>query len=273
MKTSVVFTYNHQPGVAKNTLHPKTDANAQLAIKAIERANDIYVDAVKAILINVRQSGLAPDGFSHYADLKVSFLLTSEFTNKLEAIRLYSAKLDTETGTLFPKFYHPNTHVSKAGVFINEVSARKLVSKDAITKNTLKGWAGYIIGQVAYSVSMEAKRIEERQREDAAKQVWASKIESYVDITLAQMKAEVATSLGIEEGELEVAQANKNQGTMWAELYVSHTSNNVKVGLRKDIRGDFRTGALKPEDAKWELTASQAVTKNALAKVAGLSIL
>ena len=273
MKTSVVFTYNHQPGVAKNTLHPKTDANAQLAIKAIERANEIYVDVVKAILINVRQSGLAPDGFSHYADIKVSFLLKSEFTKKLEAIRLYSVRLDRETGTLYPKFYHPNTHVGKAGVFVNEVSARKLVSKDAIYKNTLKGWAGYILGQLTYSVSMEAKRIQERQREDEAKQVWASKIESYVDITLAQMKAEVATSLGIEEDELEVAQANKTQDTMWAELYVAHTSNNVKVGLRKDIRGDFRTGALKPEDAKWELTASQAVTKNALAKVAGLSIL
>ena len=273
MKTSVVFTYNHQPGVAKNTLHPKTDANAQLAIKAIERANEIYVDVVKAILINVRQSGLAPDGFSHYADIKVSFLLKSEFTKKLEAIRLYSVRLDRETGTLYPKFYHPNTHVGKAGVFVNEVSARKLVSKDAIYKNTLKGWAGYIIGQLAYSVSMEDKRILAQQEKDAAIKVWASKIESYVDVTLAHMKAEVATSLGIDEDELEVANSTKNMGTMWAELYVSHTSNNVNVGLRKLIGGDSQSGALRPEDAKWELTASQAVTKNALAKVAGLSIL
>ena len=273
MKTSVVFTYNHQPGVAKNTLHPQADANAQLAIKAIEKANEIYVDEVKAILINVRQSGVASDGFSQYAEIKVSFLLTPEFSKKLETITLYSTKFDDETGTLYPRFYHPFTHVTKAGVYVREVSGRKLVSKDAIYKNTLKGWAGYILGQLAYSVSMEAKRIEAQKKEDAAKQVWASKIESYVDITLAQMKTEVATSLGIDEDELQVANSTKNQKTMWAELYVSHTSNNVNVGLRKLIGGDSQTGALRPEDAKWELTASQAVTKSALAQVAGLSIL
>ena len=271
MKTSVVFTYNHQPGVAKNTLHPKTDANAQLAIKAIERANG-YVDVVKQSS-SMRQSGIASDGFSHYADIKVSFLLKSEFTDKLETIRLYSAKLDTETGTLYPKFYHPNTHVNKSGVFVTEVSARKLVSKDAIYKNTLKGWAGYIIGQVAYSVSMEAKRIERENLERQGRENWTSKIQSYVDITLAQMKTEVATSLGIEEDELEVVQSHTNPATMSAELYVAHTSNNVKVGLRKDVFGNRSNGVLMPQESKWELTASQAVTKNALAKVAGLSIL
>jgi len=273
MKTSVVFTYNHQQGVAKNTLHPQADANAQLAIQAIERANEIYVNEVKTILINVRQSGISSDGFSHYADIKVSFLLKSEFTDKVNAIRLYSAKLDEDTGTLYPKFYHPHTHITTSGVFVNEVSARKLVSKDAIEKNTLKGWAGYIIGQVAYSVQAEAKRIERENLENQAKQVWSKKIESYVDVTLAQMKAEVATSLGIEEDELKIANVLTNTGTLWAELFVSHTSNNVNVGLRKLVGGCHQTGALIPEDAKWELTASQAVTKNALAKVAGLSIL
>lgn len=273
MKTSVVFTYLNQQGVAKNTLHPKADVNVQLAIKAIEKANEIYAADVKTILINVRQSGLAPDGFSHFADLKVSFLLTSEFTNKVEAIRLYSAKLDADTGTLYPKFYHPNTHVNKAGVFVNEVSARKLVSKDAIYKNTLKGWAGYIIGQVAYSVQAEAKRIERENLERQGIKNWASKIESYVEITLAQMKTEVASSLGIEEDELEVVQSRTNTATMQSELYVAHTSNNVKVGLRKDVFGNRSNGTLVPQESKWELTASQAVTKNALAKVAGLSIL
>ncbi len=273
MKTSVVFTYNHQPGVAKNTLHPQADANAQLAIKAIERANDIYVDVVKAILINVRQSGLAPDGFSHYADIKVSFLLMSEFTDKVEAIRLYSAKLDTETGTLFPKFYHPNTHVTKAGVYINEVSARKLVSKDAITKNTLKGWAGYIIGQVAYAVSSNAKRIEQEQRREEAKEKWADKVGSLVDLSLAQMKAEIAASLDVNEVLIETAVSSVQKKFMEAEVLVEHTKNNVKVKLHKTIRGNWETGAVIVDEAKLELTASSEVTKNALAKLAGLSIL
>lgn len=273
MKTSVVFTYNHTAGVAKNTLHPQADANVQLAIKAIEKANEIYVDAVKAILINVRQSGIASDGFSHYADLKVSLVLMSEFTDKVEAIRLYSANLDTETGVLFPKGYIPNTHVTKAGVYINEVSARKLVSKDAIDKNTLKGWAGYILGQITYTIRGYERQLEEQRLENQAKDVWFGKIDSYVDVTLAQMKAEVATSLGIEEGDLETCSVRKNPGILEAELYVSHKSNEVKVGLRKIIFGCHQTGVLLPEDAKWELTASQDVTKKALAKVAGLSIL
>ena len=273
MKTSVVFTYNHRQGVAKNTLHPQADANLQLAITAIQKANEIYVDEVKTILINVRQTGVASDGFSHYADIKVSFLLKSEFTDKVEAVRLYSATLDADTGTLYPKHYQPNTHVTKAGVYINEVSARKLVSKDVITKNTLKSFAGYIIGNVAYAVRSEAKRIERENLERQGRENWASKIESYVEVTLAQMKTEVASSLGIEEDELEVAQSRTNTATMQAELYVAHTSNNVKVGLRKDIFGNQSNGILVPQESKWELTASQAVTKNALAKVAGLSIL
>lgn len=273
MKTSVVFTYNHTPGVAKNTLHPQADANVQLAIKAIEKANEIYVDEVKAILINVRQSGIASDGFSHYADLKVSFVLMSEFTDKVEAIRLYSAKLDTDTGTLFPKFYHPNTHVTKGGVYINEVSARKLVSKDAIYKNTLKGWAGYILGQITYAVTTNAKRIEREQRKEQATQVWAEKVGSLVDLSLAQMKAEVAASLDINEALIETAVSSVQKKFMEAEVLVEHTKNDVKVKLHKTIRGNSQTGAVIVEESKWTLSASQAVTKNALAKVAGLSIL
>lgn len=273
MKTSVVFTYNHQQGIAKNTLHPQADANVNLAIKAIEKINETFVDEVKTILINVRQSGIASDGFSHYADIKVSFLLTSEFADKVGDLRFYDARLDSDTGVVYPKAYLPNTHITKRGVYINEVSARKLVSGEAIFKNTIQGWSGYIIKSLNFKVQAEAERIERQNLENQAKQVWATKIESYVDVTLAQMKAEVATSLGIEEDELEVAQARTNPGTLQAELYVAHTSNNVKVGLRKDIFGNHSNGALIPEDAKWELTASQAVTKNALAKVAGLSIL
>lgn len=273
MKTSVVFTYNHQQGIAKNTLHPQADANVNLAIKAIEKANETYVDEVKTILINVRQSGIASDGFSHYAEIKVSFLLASEFVDKVGGLRFYDARLDSDTGVVYPKAYLPNTHITKRGVYINEVSARKLVSVDAINKNTIQGWAGYIIKSLNFKVQAEAKRIERQNLENQAKQVWAAKIESYVDVTLAQMKAEVATSLGIEEDELKITNVLKNPGTLWAELYVCHTSNNVNVGLRKLVGGCHQTGALRPEDAKWELTASQAVTKNALAKVAGLSIL
>ena len=273
MKTSVVFTYNHQAGVAKNTLHPQADANVKLAIRAIEKANEIYFDVVKTILINVQQSGLTSDGFSPHATLKVSLAMVSDFTDKAMNVRLYSANLDSDTGVLFPKGYTPNIHVTRSGVYINEVSGRKLVSKDAIEKNVLKSWAGYIIGQIAYTINGYERQLEEQRLENHAKQVWSSRIENYVSVTLAQMKVEVATSLGIEEDELDTCNVRKHPGVLEAELYVSHKSNDVNVGLRKIIFGCLQTGALRPEDAKWELSASQEVTKSALAKVAGLSIL
>ena len=279
MKTSVVFTYNHQAGVAKNTLHPQADANVKLAIRAIEKANEIYFDVVKTILINVQQSGLTSDGFSPHATLKVSLAMVSDFTDKVARfhpstnVRLYSANLDSDTGVLFPKNYTPNTHVTRSGVYVNEVSGRKLVSKDAIEKNVLKSWAGYIIGQIAYTLRGYERQLEEQRLENLAKQVWSSRIENYVDVTLAQMKVEVATSLGIEEDELDTCNVSKYPGTLEAELLIVHKSNDVRVGLRKMVFGCHRTGALRPEDAKWELTASQDVTKKALAKVAGLSIL
>lgn len=274
MKTSVVFTYNHQAGVAKNTLHPQANRSLQFAIRAIERSNEMYVDAVKTILINVQQSSLASNGFSSQALLRVSFLLKSEFTDKLEGVRLYSSKLlDTDTGLLVPQSHLPVIFVTDSGVYVNEVSARKLVSREAIEKNVLKSWAGYAISQVAYGVNSQATRIEEQRLKNHAKQVWASRIENYVNVTLAQMKVEVATSLGIEEDELETCNVSKHQESLEAELLIVHKSNDVKVGLRKMVFGCHRTGALRPEEAEWELTASRDVTKKALAKVAGLSIL
>jgi|DEB0MinimDraft_3_1074331.scaffolds.fasta_scaffold00088_3 hypothetical protein len=273
MKTSVVFTYNNQVGVAKNTLHPQANVNANLIIKAIEKANEKFIDEVKTILINVRQSGVAPDGFSHYADIKVSFLFKSEFTDKLEGIRMYDARLDSDTGVVFPKFYHPNTHITKRGVYINEVSGRKLVSEEAIFKNVVKSWAGYIVTSLLYKVQQDAARLEREQQRAEAKQKWADKVGSLVDLSLAQMKAEIAASLDVNEILIETALASVDKVRMEAEVLVEHTKNNVKVRLYKSIRGNWETGAVIADEAKLELTASQAVTKNALAKFAGLSIL
>lgn len=273
MKTSVVFTYNHQQGIAKNTLHPQADANVNLAIKAIEKANETYVDEVKTILINVRQSFIASDGFSHYADIKVSFLLKSEFADKVGDLRFYDARLDSDTGVVYPKAYLPNTHISKQGVYINEVSARKLVSSDAIFKNTIQGWSGYIIKSLNFKVQAETERLEREQRREEAKERWAEKVGSLVDLSLAQMKAEIAASLDVNEVLIETAVSSVQKRYMEAEVLVEHTKNNVKVKLYKAIRGNWETGAVIVDDAKLELTASAEVTKNALAKLAGLSIL
>lgn len=273
MKTSVVFTYSHQQGIAKNTLHPKADANAQLAIQAIEKANELHVDEVKTILINVSQHSVASDGFSHYADIKVSFLLKSEFTNKVEKLRFYDAKLDSDTGVIYPKFFIPKTYVTTRGVYVNQVSCRKLVSKQAVVKNTFKSWAGYIVSQLAFKVGAEEKRLEQEQRREEAKEKWAEKVGSLVDLSLAQMKAEVAASLDVNEILIETAVSSVQKRYMEAEVLVEHTKNNVKVKLHKTIRGNWETGAVIVDEAKLELTASAEVTKNALAKLAGLSIL
>lgn len=283
MKTRIVYTAESrdvftlkESGETSNVLIPEVNEKVNTLIEQIKVANEDNAESIKTILIKVVQM-LARDGQATWAEIQVSFLLKSEVVEKMLALNISSCfafYFNYDTGMVWkPRAYPFIPYVNRTGVIIGEDSRRTLKSPAAILKAVKRSSNGHLVRSILRDIKRKEDEIAERDALQLLKQKWADKVESLVNASLASMKSEVANSLGVDESTIEKAVSHTHKGNMSSEVLVEHHSNNVKVRLRQTFRGDWDTGDVISDQAKWEFVASSIVTKNALAKLAGVSIL
>lgn len=272
---SSVFTLQDSPETS-NVLIPEVDEKVNTLIEQIKVANEDNAESIKTIFIKVVQN-VQDDGQSRWAEIQVSFLLKSEVIEKMlkHNISLYAnGNLDLDTGLVWKSTGYPYVPcVSRHGVQISEDSARSLKSPAAILKAVKRTSLRYLVSVLVADIKRKEEEIAARAALHLLKKKWAKKVESLVKTSLAEMTSEVSNSLGIDELSIEKAVSNININLMSSEVLVEHHSNNVRVRLRKTFRGNWDTGAVISDEAQWEFDASSIVTKNALAKLAGVNIL
>ena len=274
---SSVFTLKDS-GETSNVLIPEVNEKVNTLIEQIKVANEDNAESIKTILIKVVQN-VQDDGQSRWAEIHVSFLLKREVIEKMlkhniatELGFYYDGRFDLDTGLVWKSTpYVPC--VSRHGVKISEDSARTLKSPAAILKAVKRTSLRYLVSVLVADIKRKEEEIDARAALHLLKKKWAKKVESLVKASLAEMTSEVANSLGIDELSIEKAVSNMHIGNMSSEVLVEHHSNNVRVRLRKTFRGNWDTGAVISDEAQWEFDASSIVTKNALAKLAGVNIL
>jgi len=282
MKTRVVYTADSRvftlkdSGETPNVLTPEMNQKVNTLVEQIKIANQDDAESIKTILIKVVQM-VSDDGQSRWAEIQVSFVLKSEVVERMLAQNIsscYAFNFNSDTGLVWKTSGYPFIlYVSRAGVIIAEDSRRALKSPAAILKAVKRSSSGYLVRSILNNIKRAEDEAAARDALKLLKQKWADKIESLVNTSLASMKSEVANNLGIDESNIEKAVSNTHVGNMSSEVLVEHHSNNVRVRLRKTFRGDWDTGDVISNEAKWEFDASSIVTKNALAKLAGVSIL
>lgn len=282
MKTRVVYTAESrvftlkESGQTSNVLIPEVNEKVNTLIEQIKVANEDNAESIKTILIKVVQM-LSDNGQSSWAEIHVSFLLKSEVVEKMLALNISSCfafHFDYDTGMVWKSRGYPFIPcVNRTGVVITEDSRRAVKSPAAILKAVKRSSNGYLVRSILKDIKRKEDEIAARDALKLLKQKWANKVESLVNASLASMKSEVANSLGVDESTIEKAVSHTHKGNMSSEVLVEHHSNNVRVRLRKTFRGDWDTGDVISDEAKWEFDASSIVTKNALAKLAGVSIL
>ena len=286
MKARVVYTAEsslltlQDSGETSNVLIPEVNEKVNTLIEQIKVANEDNAESIKTIFIKVVQN-VQDDGQSRWAEIHVSFLLKSEVIEKMlkhniatELGFYYDGRFDLDTGLVWKSRAYPYVPcVSRHGVKISEDSARTLKSPAAILKAVKRTSLRYLVSVLVADIKRKEEEIDARAALHLLKKKWANKVKSLVKASLAEMTSEVSNSLGIDELSIEKAVSNININLMSSEVLVEHQANNVRVRLRKTFRGNWDTGDVISDEAQWEFDASSIVTKNALAKLAGVSIL